>query len=93
MIICCIESTLSLDYVYHFVWGRIAKYVIDPPLFSQDHCKAQSVSNSKKPEPKLYGLSKHFAFQHIASVRIIFELTLQSTVSSNCCDSLCTDIE
>ena len=32
---------------YHFVWGWIAENVIDPPLFSQDNGKAQSISNSK----------------------------------------------
>ena len=41
------RSESALCCVYHFVWGWIAENVIDPPLFSQDHCKAQSISNSK----------------------------------------------
>ena len=45
---------------YFFVWSGVAKDVVNPPLFCQNHAKAESIPQREKPKSKLHVYNNKF---------------------------------
>ena len=50
---CTAKTKINYYSDYHFAWSRITEDVVNSPLFSKDHSKAQSIAKYKQPNPKL----------------------------------------